>query len=210
MSFWPKKFRLILPFLRFLEVAAQHNGQIINASKIGRDSGTDFSAILRYFEILNDTLLGFYLEPYHRSVRKIQTSKAKFYFFDTGVKRALEGSFESLVVPQTYAYGKAFEHILISEVVRLKDYSRSEAKLYYLRTKDDLEIDLIIEKSKTEIWAVEFKSSTNVDQSEIKKIVPLAKDLGAKKTVVVSRESKKRNLEDFEIWPWQDFLGEVF
>lgn len=50
--------RQLEPFLRFLEAAAQCNGKIINASQIGRDSGTDAKAVIRYYEILSDTLLG--------------------------------------------------------------------------------------------------------------------------------------------------------
>ncbi len=198
------------PFLRFLEIAAQHNGNIVNASKIGRDSGTDYNAVLRYFEILSDTLLGFYLDPYHRSVRKIQTAKSKFYFFDVGVKKSIEGTLESQVMPRTYAYGKAFEHFFICEAFRLRDYSRSSAQFYYVRTKDDVEIDLLVEKNKNELWAIEIKSSENVDANETKKIIPLAKDLRVTKILVASREKHKRSFPDFEIWPWQDVLNELF
>ena len=43
-----------------------------------------------YFSILEDTLVGFLLPAFHRSIRKQQRVNPKFYFFDPGVKRALD------------------------------------------------------------------------------------------------------------------------
>jgi predicted AAA+ superfamily ATPase len=202
--------RQVDPFLRFLEVAAQHNSKIVNASKIGRNSLTDTKAVLRYFEILQDTLMGFYLEPFHTSVRKIQSAKSKFYFFDLGVKRAIEGSLNSILSPGTYSYGEAFEHFIILECLRLKDYLRSDDRFYYLRTKDDVEIDLIIQRSPQEIWAVEIKSSTRVDDVEIRKPEKLMEDLGAKRHIVVTQESTARRIGKIEILPWAQFLNELY
>lgn len=65
------------PFRKFLEIAAQMNGQIINYSKIARDAGIDAKQVERYFPILVDTLIGFNLEPYHNSVRRRQNAKSK-------------------------------------------------------------------------------------------------------------------------------------
>jgi len=202
--------RQIDPFLRFLEVAAQQNAKILNASKIGRDSLCDSKAVLRYFEILQDTLMGFYLEPFHTSVRKIQSAKAKFYFFDLGVKRALEGSLDTLVTPGTYAFGEAFEHFIILECVRLRDYARSDDRFYYLRTKDDVEIDLLIQRSPRELWAVEIKSSDRVDPVDISKREKLVKDLKVKRFIVVSRETRARREGSADILPWAQFLDELY
>jgi predicted AAA+ superfamily ATPase len=100
--------RKLEPFSYFLEVAAQMNGRVLNFSKIGRDIGVDTKTVQSYFQILEDTLLGYFLPSFHRSVRKRQLTNPKFYFFDTGVKRALERSLTVPLLPQTYAFGEAF------------------------------------------------------------------------------------------------------
>jgi predicted AAA+ superfamily ATPase len=202
--------RQLDPFVRFLETSAQMNGEIINASKISRDAMSDSKAILRYFQVLEDTLLGFFLEPYHSSVRKVQTAKSKFYFFDLGVKRALEGSLDSLITPGSSAFGKSFEHFFILECLKYKTYQRKEDKFYYIRTKDDVEIDLLIERGKNNLIAIEIKSSENVDVMELKKSHVLAKDLGAKRFIVACREKISRNVDGIEIIPWQEVLSEFY
>lgn len=81
--------RKLHPFRCFLEVAAQCNGKIINYANISRDVGVDDKTIKEYFLILEDTMIGFFLEPFHNSFRKRLVEKPKFYFFDPGVVRAL-------------------------------------------------------------------------------------------------------------------------
>lgn len=202
--------RQLDPFVRFLEVAAHHNGKVINAAKIGRESGVETSSILRYFEILVDTLIGFYLEPFHTSVRKIQTAKSKFYFFDIGVKRALENSLDSLVVPRSYAFGNNFEHFFILECIRLNDYYRKNYRFYYALTKDNVEIDLIVQFPDRSIWAIEIKSSTNVDLADFNYALSFAQDLKSKKFIVASLEKESRKTQDIEIHPWADVLQMLF
>ena len=203
--------RQLDPFVRFLDVAAQHNGKIINAAKIGRESQTDTSAIIRYFEILTDTLLGFFLEPYHTSARKIQSAKAKFYFFDIGVKRALENSLDSKVVPQTYAYGNNFEHFFILECIRLNDYYRKNYKFYYSNTKDGVEIDLIVQFSDKKIWSIEIKSSSKINAADFGYNLKLSDDLKAKKFIVACLEKESRiTAEKIEIHHWKTVLHMLF
>jgi uncharacterized protein len=67
------------PFRQFLEIAAQMNGKIINFSKIAREVGVDTTTVQNYFSILEDTLLGFFLPSYHKSVRKRQISAPKYW-----------------------------------------------------------------------------------------------------------------------------------
>jgi predicted AAA+ superfamily ATPase len=93
------------PFSRFLEVAAQSSGTIVNYSKIGRYCNLDSRAVSRYFQILEETLLGTFIKPYHRSIRKQQGKSPRFYFFDTGVLRALEGTLDIPIKESSYGYG---------------------------------------------------------------------------------------------------------
>lgn len=203
--------RRLDPFLKFLEAAAQCNGKIINASQIGRDSGTDSKAVVRYYQILEDTLLGFYLDSYHRSVRKIQSEKSKFYLFDLGVKRALQNDLNSSISEKSYAFGNAFEHFFILECHRLRNYLRIEEKPYYLRTKDDVEIDLILERQRGESYSIEIKSSERVDENKLSGFIRLAKDMKSKHIWIASREKQPRSLGDgVEILPWQEVLARLY
>src|SRR3989338_395106 len=77
---------------------------------------------------------------------KRQRENPKFYYFDLGVKRALDGTLSSALVKNTYAYGKAFEHMVICEIFRMNSYLEKDYRLSYLRTKDGAEVDLFLVK----------------------------------------------------------------
>jgi len=202
--------RSLDPFARFLDAAAQSNGNILNFSKIGREAGTDSKGVARYFQILEDTLLGFFLEPFHQSLRKRQRQQAKFYLFDTGVKRALEGSLRSIVVPQTYEWGRAFEHLVILEIFRLNHYWQADYKLSYLKTQSQLEIDLIAERRGSKTWAIEIKSAAEVDLTEIRKLKSLAQAIPNSYPVVLCTTAHRKVIDGVTIIPWQEGIKELF
>jgi predicted AAA+ superfamily ATPase len=113
--------RNLIPFRKFLPIAAQSSGTIINYNSIARDIGVDWTTIRNYFEILEDTLVGFKLPAFSQSVRKQQMLSSKFYLFDLGVKRSLDRTLN--LVPSTgQIIGPLFEHFIICEAIRLNDY----------------------------------------------------------------------------------------
>ncbi len=67
--------RRVEPFRGFLRVAAQMNGKVIEYAKIAEEVHVDPKTVAEYFSILEDTLVGFLLHPYHRSIRKRQGKK---------------------------------------------------------------------------------------------------------------------------------------
>lgn len=131
---WVRKLE---PFRRFLSIAAQMNGKIVNKAKIAADVGVDDVTVAHYFEILEDTLLGFMLPAFHLSVRKAQRQTPKFYFIDTGIKRALDRTQTVELLPQTFAWGDAFEHWVILEFIKNASYRRLDWTFSFARTKDE-------------------------------------------------------------------------
>lgn len=72
--------RKIDAFIRFLPLAADYNGQILNYSSLARSTGFNLKSIQESYQILEDTLLGFYLRPWVESVSKRMIKHPKFFF----------------------------------------------------------------------------------------------------------------------------------
>lgn len=144
--------------------------KIAGQSSIARDIGVDDKTVMNYFSILEDTLIGFILPSYHRSIRKQQRQAPKLYFFDTGVVRALNQTLRVELLPQTYAFGRAFEHWVILECHKLNHYYKLDYRFSYLRTKDGAEIDLIIQRPGQPDLLVEIKSTERVAHEHTTKL----------------------------------------
>jgi len=201
--------RKLDPFRKFIEIAAQCNGEIINFANIARDAGADIKTVQSYFEILEDTLLGFKLEPFHQSVRKRQRQAPKFYLFDTGVRRALDRTLTIELKPGTYAYGKAFEHLVIAEAIRLNEYRQKDFRFSYLRTKDDAEIDLVVERPGTSTALVEIKSAQRVDDRDTRSLERFAADISKSEAFILSTDPKAKRIGKVKALPWQQGLKEL-
>ena len=65
------------------------HAQQLNYANIARETGVSPSTVRNYFQILDDTLLGYTLEPWRKSSRRRLVETAKYYLFDVGVARAL-------------------------------------------------------------------------------------------------------------------------
>jgi uncharacterized protein len=202
--------RNIDPFRAFLEVAAQSNTEIINYSSIAKEAGINSKSVERYFSILSDTLLGHLLEPYSKSVRARQKQSPKFYFFDCGVVRALTNEINQKLLPQTFSYGKLFEQLVINEFIRLNSYYEKNWKFSYIRTGSGVEIDLVIEKNKSDIVLVEIKSSANIHEEHLSSLVGLGSEFKSATRYLLCQERYSRVVKNIKIMNWQDGIKEIF
>ena len=80
----------VTAFAQFLDVAAFSNSETLNYSNIARDCHVDAKTIKEYYQVLVDTLLGYYIYPYKNKIKREDlVATPKFYFFDVGVVNRL-------------------------------------------------------------------------------------------------------------------------
>lgn len=207
--------RKLDPFRRFLEVAAQTSGEIVNYTNVARDVGVDHKTAQEYYQILEDTLVGFLLPAYHKSVRKQQQQSPKFYLFDLGVKRVLDNTVGQAITPHSYGYGRLFEHFIILECLRLNGYLRRRFRFFYLRTNYQAEIDLVIERPGLPTVIVEIKSKDRVDERDtttLENFLPSFRKPGLGKkaqAVLLSIDPHEKKIGSVLALPWQKGLREI-
>ena len=197
------------PFRRFLEIAAQTNSEIVNFNNIARDTGTTDKTIKSYFSILEDTLTGFFLESYNKSVRKRQLKSPKFYFFDIGVKNALSRTLSLELKKGTYAYGKAFEHFVILEFIRNSEYLKNDYIFFYLKTKDGAEIDLIIERPGKTTILLEIKSTDHVDDRDTKVLENFKNEIANCELFCLSNDVNAKQIGNVQALYWKEGIKKI-
>jgi predicted AAA+ superfamily ATPase len=208
---WAEKYvRDLPPFRHFLEVAAQSNGKKINVSNIAKDVGVSDYIVQDYFSILEDTLIGYYLHPFQHSFRKRLSKKPKFYFFDTGVVRALLRLIELPLNESTSVFGEVFEHFIINQCIQLASYRHRNYRFSYLATKDDAEIDLVVERPGQKILFIEIKSSRMVEPRHLSTLRNLAHDFGDCEAVCFSQDPFRKQLDSLMVYPWQEGIKKYF
>lgn len=199
--------RKLPPFRSFLDLIGGISGTILNYSKIARDIHSDPVTVKKYFEILEDTLVGQRLYAYHTSIRKRQMTSPKFYLFDLGVRRAMMGLLNVEIERRSISYGVLFEHFIIFELIKLNDYKRLDWRFSYLKTKDDVEIDLIIERPGKSTLAIEIKSTDRITEDHVASFARIAKDVPHSKSICVSNDKEKKRISGVECLHWKEFIS---
>lgn len=148
--------RNVQAYTRFLQVAALANAQVTNLSAISRDTAVPRATVSTYFEILTDTLLGRFLPAWTARARVKEVGHPKFYFFDTGVVRAIQGRLRDTPTPEER--GHLFETYLFHELAAHVAYSNIGGEWSYWRTADGVEVDFLWRRG-DRIVAIECKST---------------------------------------------------
>jgi predicted AAA+ superfamily ATPase len=199
------KIRNITSFSRFLEAAAFSNGEMVNYTNIATDCGVSSPTIKEYFQILEDTMTGRFLQSYQKKPKRRVITSPKFFYFDVGIAGFLlkRGNLEI----GSESFGKAFEHFIFQEIFAHSHYSDKNYQICYWRTASQLEVDFILGDHEV---AVEVKSTNMVTARHIKGLKSFAEEYRVKKLVVVSTDPYPRQLENVIILPWKIFLEQLW
>lgn len=197
-------------FIRFLPMAAAESGHTINASNIGREVGVSYKTIQEYFQILEDTLLGFWLEPFAKTVRRRMSKQPKFYFFDTGVLRALKKTLKVPLERASPEFGGLFENFFINEVRRLNSYRRLDLSLSFYRTDAGAEVDLVVQRPGKSWLAMEIKATARPSASLCSGLLSFAEIMPGAELFLVCRTDQPQifrfGKHTVHALPWLDCL----
>lgn len=137
-----------------LTLLAYQIGNLINYSELASKLGVDIRTIKRYINIFEQSFIIFTLPPYLGKKRDEIIKMRKVYFYDLGLRNALINNFQSL--KSRADEGALFENFIISEVLKENYYGNFGYKLYFWRTKQGQEVNLVLEKN-NELIGVKIK-----------------------------------------------------
>lgn len=213
--------RRVPPFVRFLAVAGQLNGQAINLQNIARDAAVSRSTVEAYISILMDTLLGHYLPAWRPGFKVRETTHPKFYWFDPGVARAAAGRLRDPT--DRFWQGTALETLVFHELRVYNETSRKFRPIAFYRTSGGTEVDFVIETSRRgpselpHIVAIEVKLSEKWNQVWEKPLRSLAavSELKADKLIAVYTGARPYRFDSIDVLPVAAFFdalhgGEIF
>ena len=191
-------------FARFLQTASTTNAQMLNYSNVARDAQVPRQTVAQWYEVLRDTLIAFELPAWSRTVRRKAVETAKFYFFDTGVVRALRRL--PPVSEASADFGAFFEHYVFLELRAWIDYRRPRTPLACWRSRSGYEVDFILDDR----VAIEAKAARRVQQKHLRGLRALAEERLVRRSIVVCREDRPRIERGVEIQPLEFFLATLW
>ncbi len=139
---------------KLLRALALQLGSEVSYNELAQLIGVDKNTVSNYIDILEKAYVVFRLFSFSRNLRNEIKTNQKVYFYDTGVRNAVVGNFNT--ISNRADKGGLWENFLISERIKKLAYEGSLANSYFWRTKQQQEIDYVEEVSE-KIVGYEFK-----------------------------------------------------
>ena len=200
--------RNVAAFARFFDALAFCHGELLNYSNVARDCGVDSKTVRAYFQILVDTLLGVFVEPFARRRSRAVIARApKFYLFDVGVAGHLAGCrIERTAGPE---FGRALEHLVLMELLAYRSYRERDFPVRFWRTRTGLERDFVLGREGD--VAIEVKGGAAMRPDALKGLRTYIDEHRPRRAVVVCNEEAPRRTSDgIRILPWRQFLERLW
>lgn len=192
-------------FQRFLEVAALTDGEMVNNNNIAQECGVSATTVNSYFDILEDTLIGYRIPAFRRVMKRRIVQAPRFYYFDVGIVNHLLHRKE--LIRGTAAYGHAFEHLVIQELYAWLHYTHSEESMSYWRTYTDIEVDVVLGDARV---AIEIKSTEEVLTRHTKGLRLFAEEYPHCRLILVSLDPITRREDNIECIYAKDFFKMIW
>lgn len=199
--------RNLASFNRFLTVSAIMNAQQLNLSNLARETGVSRSTVQSYFSILEDTLIGDLLPAYQPRAKIKEVSSPKFYFFDSGVVRALSGNLRLSLSNEEKGF--LFETFIYGELKAANQYLNIGREFFYWRTPSGNEVDFICKRG-TDIIGIEVKISTTWKDDYSSGLITLLEEKKISTAIGVYLGDRKLKKGMITIYPLKDFLGDLY
>ena len=192
-------------FSRFLPVAALFHGQTINLSNIARDCEVGRPTVSGFFQILQDTLLLKTLSAYDAKLRVRERKRAKCYFIDPGLVRAIKHQYGPVTAEEK---GPLFEGLIFTLLTFQKDTFGDFEEVFYWSPAESkhVEVDFLLTQGKDKI-AIEAKATDAIRPEYLKGLRAIAGLKGIKRRLLVYCGQSRRTTQDgIEMLPFLDFV----
>ncbi|MEJ2752997.1 MAG: ATP-binding protein [Chloroflexota bacterium] len=208
--------RNVPPFIRFLAVAGQVNGQVLNVQNISRETAVARSTVDTYFSILVDTLVGHMLPAWRPGLKVREAAQPKFYWFDPGVARGAAGLLRD--PPDRMWQGAALETLVFHELRVYNEVSSRHRPISYYRTPAGVEIDFVVETAAkrpnqaAEVVAIEVKRSEQWRRHWNKAMLDLPKSdkVAVHQMIGVYCGERIYRFGDVVVYPVKDFIQALY
>ena len=188
-----------------LQMIASANGSILNYSTYAKSLGLTVPTIKTYISFLDNAFLISLLPPWHTNVKKRLVKSPKVYLRDSGMLHYLSGiaSYDALL--GNILLGSSWEGFVLSQIAAVL---LSDDEMYYYRTQDGAEINLLVRRNNQWLLAAEIKFTSTPSLSKGTYIA--MEDLGLETLYVITPETDTYPLaQNVEVINLEQFLARL-
>lgn len=167
------------PEMRALtRLVAARSGQLLVPGTLGGELGLPQPTVKRYLGLLEEVFLIKRIPAWSRNLSSRAVATPKVAMVDSGIAANLLGQNADSLRQPASQLGPLLEAFVAMEIARQLTWSRERAELYHYRTKDKVEVDIVLENRRGQVVAIDVKAAATVRGDDFRGIRHLADRLG--------------------------------
>jgi uncharacterized protein len=151
---------------RLLRILSEHPGQLVNHTSFGASLSLSHKTAQKYVSILERLFLVKTLEPWSSNDVSRIIKTAKLTFLDSGLLAMLRGADAAIISADRSKFGPLLENFVVSEIFKLASWNEDPYRFSHFRTREQEEVDLVIEDRLGRIVGIEVKASAAIKASD--------------------------------------------
>ncbi|GAA5063272.1 ATP-binding protein [Nocardia callitridis] len=161
-----------------VQMLATRSGQPFTAATLSNELGLGVSTIKRYVALLEEVFLIKRIPAWSRNINSRATATAKLAFVDSGIAAHQIGADARSLARPTGQFGPLLEGFVTMELARQLTWSDEEAQLFHYRTRDQIEVDAVLENRRGEVVGIEVKAASTVNSGDFRGLRHLSDRIG--------------------------------
>jgi predicted AAA+ superfamily ATPase len=176
-------------YQRFVSMLSSSSGQILNFSEFARSLDVSQPTAKLYFDIAHGTFVWRMIQSYQKSVKKRIVKMPKGHMRDTGLLNYLLSISSVDAFYASPLSGRIWETFIIEEIIKGFKNLGILFELYYYRTSNKAEVDLVLEGD-FGLIPVEIKFGAVTLHKNLHALESFIKDYGARIGLVINNASE--------------------
>lgn len=161
-----------------VRLLAARSGQLLVPAALASSLGIPQSTISRYLGLLEQVFLFKRIPAWSRNISTRAISTTKAAMVDSGIAANLLGQDATSLRRLDSPLGGLLEAFVGMELTRQLTWSRTRAEIFHYRTKDKVEVDIVLEDRRGRVVAIDVKASATVRADDLRGIRHIEARLG--------------------------------
>lgn len=133
-------------------------GQLVNFSDIAGNIGVEMTTVQSWIAKLEQNALVRAIQPYYNNLNQRFIKTPKVYFEDVGLAVRFHGWSDFTQLYISPLFGKLLENLALTEIVRFFQNTGNKPEIFFVRTKEKVEVDFLVKLPNHKWIAIEIKS----------------------------------------------------
>ncbi|MGV9408473.1 ATP-binding protein [Nocardia sp. NPDC003693] len=159
-------------------LVAARSGQLLVPGTLGNELGLPRDTVARYLRLLEEVFLIKRIPAWSRNLTTRAVGTPKVIMVDSGIATHLCGADARALRAPNGPLGPLLESFVTAEVARQLTWAEQEIRMYHYRTRDNVEVDIILENNRHQVIAIEVKAATTVKGEDFRGLRHLSDRLG--------------------------------